>query len=360
MIATFILVFSMGFGSIYLFYPDKEAQTTTLNVYEKILLKKHVNYLIIGDSIGRGAGAENPSRTWFKQWEDLMKQKYGVDFQRSSVVQSGATAFEGLYLFKNQVNIPRTVDLVIFIFGENDRKYMSAKQFSFFYESLLREVKIMYPDAELMTITENSLNNEFFAKTIERISSHYHSNHIDMRTAFQISGQTTTELTSDLIHPNGFGYQVYADSILNAIEKAISTNKQISILPQPLFANKYVNVEVMEIHQFREKNGPFLKLQGFHSTQDKDASITYSFTGTNVGVKVLKSEEGGELDVFVDNEFVRRISTWWPITRERTLYLTSDLSNEEHEVTFIMTGTKSDNNKIDKPIVQISSIVLIE
>ena len=116
-----------------------------------------------------------------------------------------------------------------------------------------------------------------------------------------------------------------------------------------------------EIHQYKEKNKQFIKLNGYYSSRDKGASITYSFTGPNLGVKVFKSEQGGEMDVFVDGKFVRRVSTWWPINRERTLYLTSDLSNGEHEVTFIVTGTKSTkNNNTENPIVQLSSIVVIE
>lgn len=359
-ITIFLFFITIGFGFFYLFYQVKEAKTSTLNVYEKIALKRNVNYLIIGDSIGRGSGAENQNLTWFTQWEALIKQKYKIEPHRHSIVQSGATAFEGLYLF-NKANKPATVDLVILIFGENDRKYMNAKQFSFYYESLIREVKTIYPTAELITITESCLKSELFAEAIESIANQYHSNHIDMRIPFQNSEKTTTELTSDFIHPNGLGYRLYAEAILFAIEKGYLTKKQVATIPQSIDVDRNLNIEVKEIHQYKEKNKQFIKLNGYYSSRDKGASITYSFTGPNLGVKVFKSEQGGEMDVFVDGKFVRRVSTWWPINRERTLYLTSDLSNGEHEVTFIVTGTKSTkNNNTENPIVQLSSIVVIE
>ena len=355
-----LLLISVGFGFFYLFYQVKEAKTSTLNVYEKIDLKKDVNYLIIGDSIGRGSGAENRNRTWFIQWEAMMKQKYGIHLHRHSIVQSGATTFEGLYLFA-KASKPTNVDLVIFIFGENDRKYMNTKQFSFYYESLIREVKTFYPDAELMTITESCLNNDLFAETIESLAAQYHTNHIDMRIPFQNSEKTTTELTSDSIHPNGLGYRLYAEEILFAIEKGNLTNKQAATIPPSLYMDRNLNIEAKEIHQYKEKSEQFIKLNDYYRSRNKGAFITYSFTGPNLGVKVLKSEQGGEMDVFVDGQFIRRVSTWWPINRERTLYLTSDLSDGEHEVTFIVTGTKSAKNKImDHPIVQLSSIVVME
>ena len=359
-ITIFILFISVSFGFFYLFYQVKEAKTSTLNVYEKMDLKRDVNYLIIGDSIGRGAGAENRNQTWFIQWEALMKQKYGIHLHRHSIVQSGATTFEGLYLFA-KASKPANVDLVIFIFGENDRKYMNAKQFSFYYESLIREVKTIYPDAELMTITESCLNNERFAERIESLANQYHTNHIDMRIPFRNSEKTTAELTSDFIHPNDLGYRLYAEAILLAMEKGNLTKKQVARIPQSLYVDRNLNIEMKEIHQYKEKSERFIKLNGYYSSRDKGASITYSFMGANLGVKVLKSEQGGEMDVFVDGQFVRRVSTWWPINRERTLYLTSDLSDGEHEVTFIVTGTKSaKNNMMENPLVQLSSIVVME
>ena len=321
-ITALLLIIFTYFCLFYFFYTGKEAQSTTLNVYEKITMKKAVNYLIVGDSIGRGAGVDNSNLTWFSQWEAQMKKNYGIDLYRHSIVQSGATAFEGLYLFK-KASKPTSVDLVILIFGENDRKYMSAKQFSSFYEALILEIKNLYPKAELMTITESCLNDISFANTIEKLANHYQANHVDMRIPFQNSGKTTAQLSDDLTHPNGLGYRLYADALLVAIEKSIQGDKQLATLQEPLTINS--DMKLQEIKQYKEKNGPFLKLNSYYSTREKGSSLSYQFTGSNLGVKVLKSEEGGEMDVFIDGQFVRRISTWWPIRRERMIYITSDL-----------------------------------
>lgn len=59
-----------------------------------------------------------------------LNKKYGGSFKKQLVVQSGATAFEGLYKLKNSLS--NNIDLVFIVFGENDRKYMDDKQFYFF------------------------------------------------------------------------------------------------------------------------------------------------------------------------------------------------------------------------------------
>lgn len=356
-IAAFMLIFFLCCSIFFLNYHEKAAISKTIPVYEKISKNHNINYLIIGDSIGRGAGVEDRSLTWFSQWEERMKSKYQIELIRHSIVQSGATAYEGLYLFK-KAKIPPTVDLVFLIFGENDRKYMDVEQFSYYYEGLIREVKTKYPEAELITITESCLEQEMFANAIEKISRHYHANHIDMRIPFQNSSYSIAQLSDDSVHPNGLGYQLYAESILTAIDTAIKTNKQTAVLKEPL--TPISELTLKEIKNYDEKNALFHDSNAYYLTDEKGAQISFPFYGTNLGVKVLKHEQGGEMDVFIDDQFIRRISTWWPIRKDRMLYVTSGLPVGEHQVTFISTGTKSVNNQSDYHKIQLSSIVVYE
>ncbi|WP_394231570.1 GDSL-type esterase/lipase family protein [Niallia oryzisoli] len=355
-IAALMLIISICFSLFFLIYHETAISKST-PVYEKIGKKHRIDYLIIGDSIGRGAGVEDRSLTWYSQWEKEMKKNYQMELKRHSVVQSGATAFEGLYLFK-KAKIPSTVDLVFLIFGENDRKYMDVKQFSYYYEGLIREIKTKYPDAELITITESCLKQEPFAAEIKKISEHYHANHIDMRIPFQKSVYTEAQLTADFIHPNGLGYKLYADSIFAAITSGIETGKQVSIKNAPL---THVNeLTINEISQYKEKNDLFHPFNSYYVSDEKGARITFPFNGTNLGVKVLKHEQGGEMDVLIDNQFVTRISTWWPIRKDRVLYITSGIPPGDHVVTFITTGTKSVNNKTTEHNVQLSSVLVFK
>jgi len=102
-----------------------------LNVYEKIEVGDPFNYLIIGDSIGRGAGAERKELRWFNQLEVLINDYSGSRGRRHLVVQSGATAFEGLYKLQSSPTL-QNMDLIFIVFGENDRKFMDSELFTFF------------------------------------------------------------------------------------------------------------------------------------------------------------------------------------------------------------------------------------
>ncbi|WP_191090736.1 SGNH/GDSL hydrolase family protein [Niallia endozanthoxylica] len=354
--AALILIFSICFSLFFLIYHE-HAKSKTSSVYEKIAKKHDIHYLIVGDSIGRGAGVVNRSLTWFSQWEKEMKKSYQINLTRHSVVQSGATAYEGLYLFK-KAKTPPSTDLVFLIFGENDRKYMNEKQFAYYYEGLIREIKTKYPDAELITITESCLEQDQFANKIKKLSNHYQANHIDMRIPFQHSAYPIAQLTADFVHPNGLGYKLYADSILAAIAKGLENGKQAAVLKEPILYTK--ELKIKEFTQYNEINDLFQVKNGYYIANEKGARITYPFNGTNLGVKVLKHEQGGKIDVYIDNQFVRRISTWWPIHKNRVLYVTSDLPAGEHKVTFISTGTKSVHNKSRYPNIQLSSIVVYE
>lgn len=348
------LTFSLTIPIFYFFHNDKEAKSTSLNIYEKIKLKKDIHYLIIGDSIGRGAGVDRRHLTWFNQWEKRMRKNYGVAFTRHSIVQSGATAFEGLYLFNNDAK-KDPVDLVFIIFGENDRKYMKANEFAYFYDSLIKQVKRTYPNAEMITITESCLWDETFANEIKALSIRYGTNHIDMRLPFQHSNFTTKQLTKDLVHPNGTGYQLYADAIYKTLKSNIDHYKkdqhQVISIPSPPLSFK-------EISQPDKMEGGFIEKDGEFSSNKQGSSISYSFTGNHLGVKVLVGKEQGYIDVWIDQKYIRTLSTNWPVQKHRVLYVDSHLPNGQHEVTFVYSDKNSSMKT--QPTIEISSILVYQ
>lgn len=334
----------------------KAELSKSLTIYEKLSNEMTYHYLIVGDSIGRGSGAEDKSKTWFHQLEGFIKNKYGSSAKRYSIVQSGATAFEGIYKLQEAV-LPVQIDLAFIVFGENDRKYMNSGQFAYFYEKLIRQVKKRYPSAEIFTFTESCLNNEPFAEEIRRISKHYGATNIDMRVPFRQSTFTTAELTTDLIHPNGKGYKLYAKEVFKTLEKNMFKKEIKPVLPTPLF--KHVDSKLQSIRSFKEKKG-FYYNQGFLFSTGKDNFIEYEFTGPFLGVTVLQNEQGGLVDVYLNDEYYTTISTWWPLEKIRHLYIASDLNEGPNRVKFVVTGEKSRNNVTDKADVKISSIIVAE
>jgi lysophospholipase L1-like esterase len=327
-----------------------------LTVYEKIEAGSSFNYLIIGDSIGRGAGAESKNLRWYSQLEVLLKDYSGTRARRNMLVQSGATAFEGIYKLQQAPKF-RDIDLIFIVFGENDRKYMDSEQFTFFYEKLVRNAKERYPGSEIITIIENPLKQEQFADAIKRVSAHYGAKPLDMRIPFNQSGMLTEQLTTDTVHPNGKGYQLYATSMLKLIKNNIQIDAEIASLPKPLTRD-----QTLYFYEKKNLSGSkgFVIENGINISKRPGDYLEYEFEGSILGVKAIRSQDGGMLKVYIDGEYVRTISTWWPFTRERYLYIASGLDKGKHTVRFETLENVSPNNTSDEPFTQISSIIVAQ
>ncbi|WP_158555848.1 SGNH/GDSL hydrolase family protein [Peribacillus glennii] len=339
------------------FFTLQKANTTygfdeTLTVYEKVRDHKTVRYTVIGDSIGRGSGAETPGARWFKILERKMQER-GIRMSGEYIVQSGATAFEGLYRLST-LEKPGKSDLVFIVFGENDRKYMAANDFGIIYESLFRKAKAFYPNAEIMAITESSLSSGDFADEIEKISTHYQAAHIDMRSVFKNTGIPPEDLTRDLVHPNGRGYQLYADTIYRQLLINTKKEKEIAAIIEPF--NGHLIETFRTVSSFQTKEG-FIWKNGYMTSERKGSYLESEFEGNILGVKLLRSPNGGEVKVYIDGEFVTAISTWWPFHRERQLYLASSLSEGKHTVRFEVSGNKPRHNTTGSSVIRISSII---
>ncbi|WP_108671225.1 SGNH/GDSL hydrolase family protein [Peribacillus acanthi] len=326
----------------------------SLTLFEKLNKGMPIRYVIIGDSIGRGSGAEKPSLKWYRQMERLLKHEYGSDASGKFIVQSGATSFEGLYKMETET-IDTSIDAVFIVFGENDRKYMKAHDFSLLYESLIRRSLSIYPGAEIITFTESCLSNPEFAEVIENVSNHYNAINIDMRIPFQKSGLPVTKLTKDLIHPNGLGYSLYAEEIMNKVKNHTNENKKVASLSVPLMQNTDMSFDVLA--DFTEQQG--FELQNNYLVSSKKGSyVEFSFYGSVLGLKLLRSPDGGVVNVIIDGEFYTSLSTWWPFERERYLYISNGLSNDLHTVRFEVTGEKSERNISNESVIRLSSIIL--
>ncbi|WP_180955336.1 SGNH/GDSL hydrolase family protein [Peribacillus deserti] len=324
------------------------------SVYQKINKEDRITYLVIGDSIGRGSGAETPDKRWFSLLETKMKQHHGVHMKGTYLVQSGATALEGLYKLQNEKTLDQ-VQLIFIVFGENDRKYMTERDFGILYESLIRQSKAKYPAAEIITITESSLTFNNFAEKIKTISSHYKASNADMRPVFENSGKTIKELTRDQIHPNGAGYSLYADTLYQLIEKNRKSGKTIAQLETPINPES----EDLLLHQNRNitsEKGFYYK-NGFQTSNKAGSSVEYQFNGNLIGVKLLRGPDGGFVDVYIDGKFTAKMNTWWPFYRERIQYIKNGLAEGSHTIRFEVTGEKAASNQTDSAYFRVSSLL---
>lgn len=195
---------------------------------------------------------------------------------------------------------------------------------------------------------------EEFASAIELLSKHYGATNVDMRPIFQTSGYTEKQLTKDLIHPNGLGYQFYANAIYEQFLDNLKQEKPIASLPSKLHAGS--ELDLSEVDNYEKMIG-FRPRGDYFTSNAKGSLIEYNFKGSILGVKLLRSPDGGEVAVIIDGNNITSLNTWWPFARERYLFITNGLSPGSHTVRFEVTGRTMASDPTALPYVRISSII---
>lgn len=260
---------------------DKITAAASGNVYQKLQTKEAVRVAVLGDSIGAGAGAAT-GKGWVPLVQQWMQERYGCDVTLDNYSVGGTTSFYGYYMCKTamQVNVNEygAYDLVIICYGQND----AAPNFGLVYEAMLREVKMLNPDCQILTLLEHS-QRKYTAKIkkIIGLSKYYGADVVDMIAAYANSGYSYEQLCYDEVHPNEAGHLVYRDAVNGMIHHNVTGNRQSVGMPAPenrnisMFSDyEYISIEECPI---------------------VDGIITVPVTGSTVGVIFRYSPESRDV-----------------------------------------------------------------
>lgn len=239
-----------------------------------------VNVLIVGDSIGAGSGASDADHRWANLLKTNIESKYGVAVTLTNVSMGGNASYAG-YVRTMALNDGVSYDLVVLCYGQNDSK----TNFSLYYESIIRAVKLKYPKASIICIQESS-QKDYTEKmqTIQAIADHYGLPVADTIAPFQANYDN---LVKDSVHPNDDGQQVYYETVMNVIEPLVTARQGYD--PENVaVVNDRVTVfdtfQWFPVDQFtREGNTFTLKTQ----THGAILGIDYNFTSGANSCKIL-------------------------------------------------------------------------
>ncbi|MGN0707572.1 MAG: SGNH/GDSL hydrolase family protein [Faecalibacterium sp.] len=210
-----------------------------LSFSDKIEKGYSINMLVCGDSLG-GATENND---WCMLLADNLKTKYSSDVNVTNVSMGGTNVFGG-YTRINALPAENTFDLIIFCYGQNDT---DDSEFSTKYEAMLQAAITKYPDAQLICILESSqkdYTNKI--KQIIEVCEYYGIPYADMIEAFGESGMEYDDLSSDGIHPNEKGCEIYANKIVEVIQSEVLNKKQLTRYP-----SEYLNSDCSQYKYFR-------------------------------------------------------------------------------------------------------------
>ena len=145
---------------------QKEAEDS---FYQKLADGFGVNVLVVGDSIGEGAGTETNGQQWYTQLQSYLKTVSNRKVSVTNVSMGGNVSYAG-YVRTMALNDNVDYDLAIICYGQND----DTDSFSIYYESIIRAIKSKYPECSIISILESS-QRTYTEKmtTIKRICEHY-------------------------------------------------------------------------------------------------------------------------------------------------------------------------------------------
>lgn len=161
---------------------QKEAEDS---FYQKLSDGFDVNVLIVGDSIGAGAGAQSDGTEWFGQLQAYLQTIDKGNISFTNISMGGNASYAG-YVRTMALNDGIDYDLAIICYGQND----GIDGFSTNYESIIRAIRSRYPDCSIISILESS-QREYTDKmtTIQSICEHYGIPVADTIAAFNNSGK---------------------------------------------------------------------------------------------------------------------------------------------------------------------------
>ena len=239
-----------------------------------------VNVLIVGDSIGGGYGASDDDHRWANLLKANLESKYGVNVHLTNVSMGGNASYAG-YVRTMALKDGTAYDLVLLCYGHND----STADFSLYYESILRAVRIRYPGASIICIQESS-QKDYTEKMriIRAMADHYGLPVADTIAPFRAN---YNNLVMDGTHPNDDGHRIYCETVMGVIEPLVTARRgydpqKVPVMNDPVTA--FDTFRWLHAEQFaREGNAFTLNVQ----THGAVLGIDYSFTSGANSCRIL-------------------------------------------------------------------------
>lgn len=195
--------------------------------YQKLSDGFDVNVLVVGDSIGAGAGTETDGQQWFKQLQAYLRTVNKASVSVTNVSMGGNTSYAG-YVQTMALDDDIDYDLAVICYGQND----ALQGLDVYYEAIVQAIKNKYPNCSIISILESS-QRDYTSNiiTIQSICDHYGIPVADTIVAFNNSGKAYDDLSNDGVHPNDAGQEIYYETVKNVIDEnvAASTGKMENV-----------------------------------------------------------------------------------------------------------------------------------
>ena len=280
----------------------------------------NVNVLVVGDSIAANGQGE---KGWCTLLQNNIKKIYNNRVFFTNVSMGGNASYAG-YVRTMALNDEKDYDLAIICYGQND----GTDGFSTNYESIIRAIRSKYPDCSIISILESS-QRTYTEKmtTIQSICEHYSIPVADTIAAFNNSGKAYDDLTSDGVHPNDAGQEIYFETVKKVIDDNVATS-----------TGKMAEADVIndDVHKF-DNLVWYDASSDFERVDDTTFTISTSAFGI-LGIDYTYESGDNKADIYVDGELYESPTVTFNYDfSQRHILVVSDDCTVKNEIKVVFT-----------------------
>jgi len=344
-----------------------------------------------GGSITEGAGASVYDNCWAAKTTAWLSETFpGNDIRHIQAAIGGTGSMLGVYRCDRDI-CAHHPDLVFFEFSVNDAggDFMTLLNNA---DAIIRKIHCANPMADIVfvyTITWNQADQMAHggvqsAKTAHSAAAFYYGLlQIDIGEALYAQimrrlseGETPAWMTytTDAVHPNDDGYQIYTDCITSHLQKAFDACGEPDALhahklPPPLFPRdvSHFNAHTVDCTAAQTDGSWTLveeslcgRYPHYLECTQPGGTLTLSFTGSRVDVYFMMAPDSGDLIVSVDGGAEKTVSSWdiyCTYRRANLGWLFSGLAAGDHTLTVRVADTK--NEKSEGYAVRIGAFCIL-
>jgi hypothetical protein len=283
--------------------------------YQKLKEGRPVSILVIGDDIAASSGS-TAGNGWIDQLTNKLYATYKSTVTVTKITQGGANIVRSWIEYNSMIDknkqsgVSSNFDCVFICDGKDYQSIDDLKQFHMFYENLILRLIKNDPKAEIFPMIESSIKTDNgFTIDIKDIADHYGLDLIDTRTAFNQSGKNYSDLSKDGVHPNDAGYTLYAEQMYNVISGNVSKNKSVSYENKPTFFSDSPQLDNANLIKTPDTITGYQQKDNIFTSNQKGDSLTYITSGNIVYVYYNTNTNGGQFQIFVDDQYYGEINT---------------------------------------------------
>lgn len=293
----------------------------------------------IGGSVTDGGGSSDRERTSCRaltcRYLECRFPETAFTFVNAAI--GGTDSTYGAYRLEDHIPNLAEVDLLFIEFAVNDAGNRTASIRAM--EGIVRHAKRKNPHIDICFLyTANQSGSESFTENArlqeniynhEEVAEYYQLPSVNIARAIYskiVSGTLQwKDVSEDTVHPNDFGYALYAQFLEVFLEEALCAANAESEdplgLPPPIDPFCYANGKQLSPLEAEGASG-WQEIKGW--TTEKTCNWTppadiymaekpgsewmFRFTGTAVGISMLGGMDTGDVEVSIDGEPFRHIS----------------------------------------------------